>query len=160
MTNSAITRVWGRVPLLVRAILTGFAISTLGVAAWLACQKVIPSPWWFLVMGGLLWLYWRYFSGSWWPASTAEYRRASFRDTRLPAAVWGWGLVAAACFVVAIAVEGSSRVPTIASARHPLPQSVQLSDISCQADYNRSAECHCGPDSNCVEVWSGEMDSR
>jgi membrane protease YdiL (CAAX protease family) len=101
MTDSAITRLWGRIPLIVRAILLGFAVSTLGVGAWVACWTVIPPPWWFLLMSGLLWTYWKYFSGSWRPASTVEYRRASFRETRLPVAVWRLGLGAAACFVVA-----------------------------------------------------------
>ena len=100
MTDSAITRLWGRIPLVVRAILLGFAVSTLGIGVWVACLMVIPPPWWFLVMSGLLWTYWKYFSGSWWPASTVEYRRASFRETRLPVADWRLGLVAAASFVV------------------------------------------------------------
>ncbi len=100
MTDSAITRSWGRIPLAVRAILSGFAVSTLGIGTWLAGLMVVPAPWWFLVMTGLLWMYWKYFSGSGWPASTVEYRRASFRMTRLPVAVWKLGLVAAVSFVV------------------------------------------------------------
>jgi hypothetical protein len=70
MTDSAITTLWGRVPILLRAILLGFAVSTLGTGVWLACQTLIPSPWWFPVMGVLLWVYWRYLSGSGWPTST------------------------------------------------------------------------------------------
>ncbi len=101
MTDSAITRSWGRIPLVVRAILLGFAVSTLGVGTWVACLMVIPPPWWFLVMSALLWTYWKYFSGSWWPTSTVEYRRASFRKTRLSVEVWRLGLGAAASFVVA-----------------------------------------------------------
>jgi membrane protease YdiL (CAAX protease family) len=51
-------------------------------------------------MGGILWLYWKYFSGSWWPGATAEARSKSFRAVKLSAAVWKWGIVGAFLFVV------------------------------------------------------------
>lgn len=53
-------------------------------------------------MAGVLWLYWKYFNGSWWPKTTAEARRKSFRDVKLSAGVWKWGLVAAVLFVVVV----------------------------------------------------------
>jgi membrane protease YdiL (CAAX protease family) len=51
-------------------------------------------------MGGFLWLYWKYFSGSWWPRSTAEARSKYFRTVRLSPAIWKWGLAGTFLFVV------------------------------------------------------------
>jgi membrane protease YdiL (CAAX protease family) len=56
-------------------------------------------------MGALLWLYVRYFSGSWWPTSLAEERRTRFRAVKLSTGVWKWGLVSALS-VVAIWQSG------------------------------------------------------
>jgi membrane protease YdiL (CAAX protease family) len=53
-------------------------------------------------MSGMLWLYWKYFSGSWWPRATAEARRNNFRSVKLSAAVWKWGLVGGLLFVVVV----------------------------------------------------------
>lgn len=85
-----------------RAILLGFVVNTIGVGAWVLCLILIPGPWPMVVMAGLLWLYWKYFSGSWWPQATTETRRTSFRAVALPAPIWKWGLVAAMLFVVAV----------------------------------------------------------
>jgi membrane protease YdiL (CAAX protease family) len=51
-------------------------------------------------MAGVLWFYWKYFSGSWWPRSTAKARRSSFRAGKLSPAGWKWGLVGTFLFVV------------------------------------------------------------
>jgi membrane protease YdiL (CAAX protease family) len=51
-------------------------------------------------MGGILWLYWKYFSGSWWPRSTAEARSQNFRAVKLSPAVWKWSLAGTFFFVV------------------------------------------------------------
>jgi membrane protease YdiL (CAAX protease family) len=53
-------------------------------------------------MGGILWLYWKYFSGSWWPGATAEARSRSFRAVKLSTAVWKWSLVGTFLFVVVL----------------------------------------------------------
>ena len=112
MTNSdrqpqpfaaGIVRFWHRVPILLRAIVLGFVIFESGVVAWaMILAPLVPAPWSVLAMGVVLWLYWKYFSGSWWPRTTAEVRRKRFRSTKMPASVWKWGLVAAALFVVVV----------------------------------------------------------
>lgn len=51
-------------------------------------------------MVGVLWIYWKYFSGSWWPKTTAQIRREYFRATKLSPRVWKWSLIAALLFVV------------------------------------------------------------
>jgi membrane protease YdiL (CAAX protease family) len=53
-------------------------------------------------MGGVLWLYWKYFGGNWWPKSTAESRQNAFRDVKLSAGAWKWSLLAAVFFVVVV----------------------------------------------------------
>jgi membrane protease YdiL (CAAX protease family) len=91
---------WQRIPLLIRAIVQGLFVSTIGVYSWLVIGSLIPGLWSVLVMGGVLWLYLKYFSGSWWPESTAPARNKLFRAVRLPAAVWKWSLAAAALIVI------------------------------------------------------------
>ena len=99
-SDSPIIRSWQRIPVLIRAIVSGAFVSTIGIGAWLLILAVIPAPWSIAVMGGVLWLYWKYFSGSWWPRATAEARRNNFRTGKLSPAVWKWGLVGAFLFVV------------------------------------------------------------
>jgi membrane protease YdiL (CAAX protease family) len=93
-------RFWQRIPVVIRAVVSGVFVSTIGVYAWLAIGTLIPGLWSIIVMGGVLWLYWKYFSGSWWPQSTAEARGNSFRAVKIPAAIWKWSLVAAMLIVV------------------------------------------------------------
>jgi membrane protease YdiL (CAAX protease family) len=62
----------------------------------------MPAPWSFIIMLVVLWLYMKYFSGSWPPASTAAARRENFRATKLSAGVWAGSLVAALAVVVVL----------------------------------------------------------
>jgi membrane protease YdiL (CAAX protease family) len=100
--DSPIIRFWRRIPVAIQAIAVGFVVFEIGVGAWLVIAALVPAPWSIVIMGGVLWAYWRYFSGSWWPESTAEARRYRFRATKMPAAVWKWSLVAAMFFVVVV----------------------------------------------------------
>ena len=102
VSDSLIIRLWQRIPVLIRAIVSGAFVTFVGVGAWLLCLAVIPAPWSIVVMGGILWLYWKYFSGSWWPGATAEARSRSFRAVKLSAAVWKWSLVGTFLFVVVL----------------------------------------------------------
>lgn len=101
-SGSAITRFWQRVPVVIRAIIIGLLVAEIGIVIWLALLAFIPGPWPIFLMGVVLWLYWKYFSGSWWPKTTAAARRNSFRGGRLSGAVWKWGLAAAILFVVVV----------------------------------------------------------
>ena len=102
-STSALTRVWQRLPLLIRAILTSlFVFAIVGNLARIAILMFVPAPWSFILMLVVLWLYMKYFSGSWWPAKTAEARRENFRATKLSAGVWAWSLVAALAVVVVL----------------------------------------------------------
>jgi membrane protease YdiL (CAAX protease family) len=100
--DSPIIRFWQRIPVVVRAIVVGSVVFEIGVGAWLVIAALLPAPWSILVMGGVLWAYWRYFSGKGWPEATAETRRDRFRATRMPAVVWKWSTLAAMLFVVVV----------------------------------------------------------
>ncbi len=99
-SNSGIMGFWLRLPVLIRAIISGVFVSSIGVYAWLAVGAILPAPLAFVVMGMLLWLYVKYFSGSWWPKSTAEARRKYFRSIKLSPAAWRWSILAAVLIVV------------------------------------------------------------
>jgi membrane protease YdiL (CAAX protease family) len=100
-SDSAVFRAWQRIPLVIRAIAAGlFVYSIAGSVARTAVLALIPAPWSIAVMVVVLWIYWRYFSGSWWPKSTALARRNRFRATRLAKRAWGWSLFAAMLGVV------------------------------------------------------------
>ena len=96
---SGLANIWQRIPVLIRAILSGIFVTFVGVGVWLLFLAVLPAPWSVIAMGGYLWLYWKYFSGSWWPRSTAEARNKNFRTTKLSADGWKWGLAGAFIFV-------------------------------------------------------------
>ncbi len=99
-SDFAMIRLWQHIPLMIHAIVSGIFVSTIGVYAWLVIGPLIPGLWAIVVMGSVLWLYWKYFSGSWWPQSTGEARRNSFRAVKMSAAVWKWSLAAAMLIVV------------------------------------------------------------
>jgi len=102
-------KIWMKLPLLVRSVLLGFAISTIGVTSWALIATVIPMPWSFLGMIGVLWAYWKYFSGSWAPDSTKEFRTRNFRRQHLTGSVWRLSLIAALLIVL---IEQSGLVVT------------------------------------------------
>ena len=100
--ESPIRRFWQRIPVLVRAVVSGLLVTFVGGGIWLLLLAVIPAPWSVIAMGVVLWFYWKYFSGSWWPSSTAEARSRKFRAVRLSAGVWKWGLLGAFLFVAIV----------------------------------------------------------
>ncbi len=103
--KSKLSKVWHKVPIIIRAIILGFSISTLGVLAWSLLATFVPMPWSFILMIGLLWIFWKYFSGNWWPNSTKEFRKANFRKYKLPPKNLLLGLLAA-LFIVVIEQSG------------------------------------------------------
>jgi membrane protease YdiL (CAAX protease family) len=90
---------WRRLPVVVRAALTGLAVGTAGTLPWAALVAANLKHWaavpWAVPPTVLyLWLFWRYFQGAGWPRSTAETRRTSFRARRLSGDVWGAAIFA------------------------------------------------------------------
>lgn len=100
VADSPIIRSWQRVPVLIRALVLGVIVTFVGVGAWLLSLALVPAPWSVVVMGGILWLYWKYFSGSGWPGTTAEARREKFRAVKLSAPVWKWSLLGTFLFLL------------------------------------------------------------
>ena len=98
--SSDINRVWQRIPLIFRATFLGMLVSSVGVYSWLVVGALVPAPWSLGIMGILLWLYIKYFSGSWWPKSTAGARQIKFRATKLSVDIWKWGLFSALLIVI------------------------------------------------------------
>lgn len=91
---------WDRMPLIIRAILGGFFVSSIGISIWTACLAVSFSPIVILPMILALWVFWKFYSGDWGTASLAEIKRRNFRRTTLSRSAWKWGIAGALLFVV------------------------------------------------------------
>ena len=92
---------WQKIPILIRALVVGLFVSTLGITISGVVYATVPLQLCFVVMAVILVLYWKYFTGSWWPESTKEIRRIRTRTTeRLSSGMWMWGLVGAGLIVL------------------------------------------------------------
>jgi len=99
---SSVPGLWNRLPLILRAIISGCAVSSAGVFTWGAMLAVLPAPWAILPMIAALWVFWKFFSGNWGSGARAKTREYNFRSTKLSPPVWKWGLAAAAFFVIIV----------------------------------------------------------
>jgi len=100
---SGLAKIWQRVPVLIRAIVTGFLVfAIVGYVMLLGILNLIPVPWSLVIMTGVLWIYWIYFSGKWWKTPSAATRSEHFRSTKLSVGTWKWSLITALLIVVAI----------------------------------------------------------
>jgi membrane protease YdiL (CAAX protease family) len=98
---------WKRLPVVVTAVLTGSLVAAAGTLPWAYLVSANTrhwsvAPWSVPITAVYLWLYWRYVRGSWWPASTAEARRANCRANRLPEGLWGMAMFAGILGLVAV----------------------------------------------------------
>ena len=95
-----INEIWRRLPVVVRAVLTGVAAAVAGTVPWALLvsantRHLSVLPWAVPIMAGYLLLYWRYVARGWgWPRSTAEARRLNARANALHGDVWGVALLA------------------------------------------------------------------
>ncbi len=89
-------------PLVVRAVLSGCLVSSVGIFTWGILFSSFLVPWVIFPMIVVLWVFWRIFSGNWGSKRSAEIRKEHFRLTRLKPAVWKWGLAGAILFVVIV----------------------------------------------------------
>ena len=103
--KSKLSKVWQKIPIIIRAIILGFSISTIGVMTWSVLATFLPMPWSFILMIGILWMFWKYFSGNWWPNSTKEFRKENFRKYKLQPRKLLIGLLAG-LFIVVIEQSG------------------------------------------------------
>ena len=98
---------WGRLPIVVRAVLTGGVVATAGTVPWALLVGANIKHWsavpWAVPPTALyLWLFWRYVQGAGWPRSTAQARRTNCRANRLSDEVWGAALLAGVLGLVAL----------------------------------------------------------
>ena len=98
--SNAFGRFWKKVPLVVRSILSGFVVTSIGVGIWVLLVTYIPVPWSIVPMGAILILYWIYFSGKWNPSNTQVFRRFCMRQINPKKSVWIWGLMAAFSIII------------------------------------------------------------
>ena len=86
------TNLWRRLPVLLRAILSGLALAAVGTTPW-ALLSSANLKYWSLVPWSVpptllwLWFFWRYARGEGWPRSTTEARRVNLRANE----VVDWG---------------------------------------------------------------------
>jgi membrane protease YdiL (CAAX protease family) len=99
---SGLARFWQRLPVLVRAVITGLLVTMVGTGTWMLAYSLIPAPWSVAFQAVFLLLYVRYFSGHWWPRATAEVRKESFRSVKMTGVVWKWSLLAVLLYIVII----------------------------------------------------------
>jgi membrane protease YdiL (CAAX protease family) len=103
--STSIVSLWRRLPVIVRAVIAGFAVLAIGEAPWGGIaghaglagwngRVWVGAPWALVPMALYLWLYWRYLGGAGSPRTTAEARRTSLRANALSADVWGMSLLA------------------------------------------------------------------
>jgi len=103
---NSVLAAWRHVPVPIRAVGAGLAVASVGSFpwAWLAqanLRHVRAVPWGAAVMAVYLWLYWRFFTGRSWPASTAAVRREQSRARPLSASVWAAAILAGILGLVA-----------------------------------------------------------
>ncbi len=103
----ALSALWSRLPVVVRAVLTGGLAAVLGTTPWallisLNTQHWSTVPWAVAPTALYLWLYWRYLRGAGWPRATAEARRTNSRVNALPADAWGLAIAAGLLGLVAL----------------------------------------------------------
>lgn len=95
--------------LVVKAILLGFLISSIGVVSWAVIATYIPMPWAFLLMSALLVVYWNFFSGSWGSQRLRKFLNENFRKSHLSSKTWFWSLIGV---ILIVLIEQSGLVVT------------------------------------------------
>ncbi|MFY0632116.1 MAG: CPBP family intramembrane metalloprotease [Flavobacteriaceae bacterium] len=103
--QSQFTLLWMKIPLVIRAIILGFSISTLGVTIWAIAPAFIPGIWSVVFMAIILILFIRFFSGKWIKNTTQQFRKDNFKSTKLSSYKLKWGVLAA--LLMAFIVQAS-----------------------------------------------------
>ena len=99
---TGLAKVWQRTPVLVKAIVMIILVGLVGANGVGIIFQALPMPLSLVAMLGYLFLYWKFFSGSWRPKKTTEVRKKYFRAGRLSPALWKWSLLLAALFVLIV----------------------------------------------------------
>ena len=97
--------VWGRLPVWLRAIVSGLSIGLIAANVWPVFLVKLGMPLGALAEAVFLAVYVWWASGRGWPRATSATRRSAFRTGSLSRAQWIWGLIAA--FSIAASVHAS-----------------------------------------------------
>ena len=97
---SGLAKVWQRMPVLVKAFLMIFFVGLIGANVMPIFYEALKPPISLIVISAYLFLYWKFFSGSWGPKKTAEIRKKYFRAGSLSPKLWKWSLLLAILFVL------------------------------------------------------------
>ncbi len=114
---------WHRVPVIIRATITGGIVAALGTVPWALLVSLNTKHWpaipWAVPPTALyLWLFWRYFvRGAGWPRSTADTRRTRARANPVPDEMWGLAILAGLLGLVVVLL-----LQTVMSRLVALPQ--------------------------------------
>jgi membrane protease YdiL (CAAX protease family) len=106
-TQPLILRIWGKIPVVVRAVVLGVLITIAGAAILVIFKELnfryAPQiPWGAGATLICLWLLWKYLGGSGWPRVTAESRRANLRANPVNGPILRWSLLAGGLAGVAV----------------------------------------------------------
>src|SRR5262245_27219009 len=100
--QAGLPRLWARLPISLRAIITGLLIGLVAANVWLLLLLNFPVPLAATVEVVVLGLYVWWASGGGPPVRTRAARRVAFRSATLSRARWSWGLIAALSFAATI----------------------------------------------------------
>jgi membrane protease YdiL (CAAX protease family) len=104
-TQSEVTglaKVWQRTPVLVKTIIMIILVGMVGANVFVILFLLLPMPLTPVIALGFLFLYWKFFSGSWGPDKTAEVRKKYSRAGKLSPTLWKWSLLLAVLFVLVV----------------------------------------------------------
>jgi membrane protease YdiL (CAAX protease family) len=102
MENMRSLNIGARIPVVVRAIVTGLVIGLVAANVWPLLFVWLGMPGAAVAEAGFLALYLWWAGGGGVPVATREARRAAFRNRALSRAQWLWGIAAALCFAVTV----------------------------------------------------------
>jgi membrane protease YdiL (CAAX protease family) len=93
---------WGKLPVTLRAIVAGLLIGMTAANVWPVLLLNFGAPIAAAAEGLFLIVYLWWASGRFFPRSTQAARANAFRAGRFSKAQWGWGIIAAVAFAVAV----------------------------------------------------------
>ncbi|MFC2028962.1 type II CAAX prenyl endopeptidase Rce1 family protein [Chloroflexota bacterium] len=95
-----LAKVWQRTPVLIRALVLGFLVNTIGILNIPILTTFLPPVLALIAISIFLFLYWKFFSGSWGHAASKATRKHYFRANTLSTVQWRWGLFTAVLLAV------------------------------------------------------------
>ncbi|MFL5810082.1 MAG: CPBP family intramembrane glutamic endopeptidase [Flavisolibacter sp.] len=102
-------RYWFRIPVLIRAVISGVLLATAGTIPWawfvsLNAKYWSAFPWAIFPTAIYLWIFWQFVRGETWPSSTSELRQKNLRARNLPGKVWEASIIAGILGLITITI--------------------------------------------------------